>query len=152
MVELLAAGLTYKQIAPRVGLGVSSVRTHLHNIYGKLEVIDRAQAVLECVRKGWVVLDADEVAVQRSLADATRNLATLVRHRQELTPAQAAYLRAFDELLYANTEIALARAERLMGAALGPVLGEAGVTPSGTQRHRGSGFVRALAAIAREAA
>jgi ATP/maltotriose-dependent transcriptional regulator MalT len=30
------------------------VRTHLHNIYAKLEVPDRAQAVLRATEMGWI--------------------------------------------------------------------------------------------------
>ena len=42
----LAAGKTYKQAALELGLSVSTVRSHLHRAYVKLEVVDRAQAVL----------------------------------------------------------------------------------------------------------
>ena len=50
----LAEGLVYKQIANRLDLATSTVRTHLHNIYLKLEAVDRAQAVLIAVRSGWI--------------------------------------------------------------------------------------------------
>jgi len=51
---LLAEGKTYKVIANELGLSVSTVRTHLHNTYAKLEVIDRAQAVLRATERGWL--------------------------------------------------------------------------------------------------
>jgi DNA-binding NarL/FixJ family response regulator len=50
----LAAGRVYKQIASELGLSTSTVRTHLHNIYGKLGAVDRAQAVLIAVERGWL--------------------------------------------------------------------------------------------------
>ena len=50
----LAAGKTYKQIAQGLSLSESTVRTHLHNIYGKLDVMDRAQAVLLAAERGWI--------------------------------------------------------------------------------------------------
>lgn len=50
----LSEGLVYKQIASRLDLATSTVRTHLHNIYMKLGAVDRAQAVLIAVRSGWI--------------------------------------------------------------------------------------------------
>jgi DNA-binding NarL/FixJ family response regulator len=49
----LARGLSYKQIATELGLSQSTVRTHLHNVYGKLGARDRAQAVLIAVKHRW---------------------------------------------------------------------------------------------------
>ncbi len=49
----LSKGMLYKQIALEMSLSVSTVRTHLHNIYVKLGAVDRAQAVLIATRRGW---------------------------------------------------------------------------------------------------
>ncbi len=46
VLKRLAEGKVYKQIAHELALSTSTVRTHLHNIYGKLGAVDRAQAVL----------------------------------------------------------------------------------------------------------
>jgi ATP/maltotriose-dependent transcriptional regulator MalT len=54
VVAELANGSSYKQIALNMSLSTSTVRTHLHNVYGKLGVSDRAQAVLHAVALGWV--------------------------------------------------------------------------------------------------
>jgi putative nucleotidyltransferase with HDIG domain len=50
----LAKGMVYKQIATELGLSTSTVRTHLHNVYGKLGAMDRAQAVLIATERGWI--------------------------------------------------------------------------------------------------
>jgi putative nucleotidyltransferase with HDIG domain len=50
----LAKGMVYKQIASGLGLSTSTVRTHLHNVYGKLGAMDRAQAVLMATERGWI--------------------------------------------------------------------------------------------------
>jgi putative nucleotidyltransferase with HDIG domain len=50
----LARGIVYKQIAGELGLSTSTVRTHLHNVYGKLGAMDRAQAVLIATERGWI--------------------------------------------------------------------------------------------------
>jgi putative nucleotidyltransferase with HDIG domain len=50
----LARGMVYKQIASDLGLSTSTIRTHLHNVYGKLGAMDRAQAVLIATERGWI--------------------------------------------------------------------------------------------------
>ena len=50
----LAKGMVYKQIAAELGLSTSTIRTHLHNVYGKLGAMDRAQAVLIATERGWI--------------------------------------------------------------------------------------------------
>lgn len=54
VLKRLARGMVYKQIASELGLSTSTVRTHLHNIYGKLGAMDRAQAVLIATDRGWI--------------------------------------------------------------------------------------------------
>jgi putative nucleotidyltransferase with HDIG domain len=50
----LAEGKLYKQIARDLNRSTSTIRTHLYNIYRKLGVFDRAQAVLTATRHGWI--------------------------------------------------------------------------------------------------
>jgi putative nucleotidyltransferase with HDIG domain len=50
----LARGMVYKQIAAELSLSTSTIRTHLHNVYGKLGAMDRAQAVLMATERGWI--------------------------------------------------------------------------------------------------
>jgi putative nucleotidyltransferase with HDIG domain len=54
VLKRLAQGMVYKQIALELSLSTSTVRTHLHNIYGKLGAVDRAQAVLQATERGWL--------------------------------------------------------------------------------------------------
>ncbi len=54
VLKRLATGNVYKQIASELSLSTSTVRTHLHNIYGKLGAVDRAQAVLVATQRGWI--------------------------------------------------------------------------------------------------
>jgi DNA-binding NarL/FixJ family response regulator len=46
--------MVYKQIAGEMQLSVSTIRTHLHNVYGKIGAVDRAQAVLTARDCGWI--------------------------------------------------------------------------------------------------
>ena len=50
----LSEGMVYKQIASEMQLSVSTIRTHLHNVYGKIGAVDRAQAVLLARDRGWI--------------------------------------------------------------------------------------------------
>jgi putative nucleotidyltransferase with HDIG domain len=54
VLRLLAEGMVYKQIAGEMQLSVSTIRTHLHNVYGKIGAVDRAQAVLTATDRGWI--------------------------------------------------------------------------------------------------
>jgi len=51
---LLAEGLSNRLIAAELVLGEETVKTHLRNIYRKLEVKDRAEAVAVAIRQGIV--------------------------------------------------------------------------------------------------
>ncbi|HTA06838.1 MAG TPA: HDOD domain-containing protein [Solirubrobacteraceae bacterium] len=53
VLELLAGGLVYKEIAEVLCVSVSTVRSHLHGIYRRLDVTDRAQAVITATKHGW---------------------------------------------------------------------------------------------------
>lgn len=54
ILTLLASGLANKQIAHRIQISDKTVRNHISNIYEKVKVVDRSQAVLYAVRKGLV--------------------------------------------------------------------------------------------------
>ena len=44
VLRLLAAGLSNREIAQKLIISTGTVKTHIHNIYGKLEVHNRTQA------------------------------------------------------------------------------------------------------------
>jgi two-component system, NarL family, response regulator LiaR len=56
VLTLLASGLANKQIAHKIKISDKTVRNHISNIYEKVKVVDRSQAVLYAVRKGLVEL------------------------------------------------------------------------------------------------
>lgn len=131
MVGYIADGLRYKQIAERESLAVSTVRSHLHKVYGKLGVTNGAQAVLACVRAGWLDLSPPG-STQRLLhrvAESVEGLVGCIESRRRVTPNQRRYLAAFDRLVRARTPEDSALARSAMNDALGPVLQAAGVEP-----------------------
>ncbi len=56
ILKLIAIGQANKQIAHRLSISEKTVRNHVSNIYEKLGIYDRSQAVLYAVRKGLVEL------------------------------------------------------------------------------------------------
>ena len=47
VLNLLACGFVYKEIADQLGISLSTVRAHLHTVYEKLNVQSRTQAVVK---------------------------------------------------------------------------------------------------------
>ncbi len=52
ILQMLAQGLSNKEIAQRLTLSEHTVKTHVANIFAKLDVNNRAEAVLQAVKKG----------------------------------------------------------------------------------------------------
>jgi len=50
----IAKGLSYAETADSLGLSTQTVRSHIKNIYKKLEVNTRGEAVFEAVRQGLI--------------------------------------------------------------------------------------------------
>ena len=57
VLKYLARGMSNKQIAGELCLSVHTVRTHLGNIFKKLGVTSRTEALSYAVKQGW--LDAN---------------------------------------------------------------------------------------------
>ncbi|MBQ3101701.1 response regulator transcription factor [bacterium] len=53
VLELLTNGITYKGVAAKLFISETTVKTHVNNIFQKLQVNDRTQAVLYAINKGF---------------------------------------------------------------------------------------------------
>ena len=51
VLDCLARGLAYKQIADELGISINTIRTHLRHIYEKLHVQSRTEAVAKYLRR-----------------------------------------------------------------------------------------------------
>lgn len=60
VLQLLARGKSNKEIAAELVIGEKTVKTHVSNILGKLNVPSRTQAALHAVRSGLVPLDGPD--------------------------------------------------------------------------------------------
>jgi DNA-binding NarL/FixJ family response regulator len=56
ILKLMSAGLANSQIAVNLKISGKTVRNHVSNMYAKLQVYDRSQAILYALRKGIVEL------------------------------------------------------------------------------------------------
>ena len=52
ILKLVAAGLTAPRIGRQLCLATPTVKTHLHHVYEKLGVAERAAAVAQAMRRG----------------------------------------------------------------------------------------------------
>ena len=59
ILRLAAKGLSNKQIASQLCLSARTVQAHLGNIFNKLGVGSRTEAVLHAVRRGWFALEEE---------------------------------------------------------------------------------------------
>ena len=53
VLELLTQGVTYKGVARQLFISETTVKTHVNNIFQKLQVNDRTQAVLYALNNGF---------------------------------------------------------------------------------------------------
>jgi DNA-binding NarL/FixJ family response regulator len=56
VLKLIASGAANKQIAYKLSISEKTVRNHISNMYEKLQLFDRSQAVLYAARKGLIQL------------------------------------------------------------------------------------------------
>ena len=57
VLRLAARGMSNRDIADRLHLSRRTVQAHLANIFLKMDVGSRTEAVLEALRRGWFTLD-----------------------------------------------------------------------------------------------
>ena len=59
VVQLAADGLSNKEVATKLVISEKTVKNHINNIFSKLQVNDRTQAVLYALRKGLVTMSPE---------------------------------------------------------------------------------------------
>jgi DNA-binding NarL/FixJ family response regulator len=52
VLQLIAAGLSNKEIGARLSVSIATVKTHLEHILQKMHVSDRTQAAVQAVTRG----------------------------------------------------------------------------------------------------
>ena len=60
VLRLGAEGLANKEIAKELSIGERTVQTHWRNIFNKLGASSRTEALMDSLRKGWIILKQEE--------------------------------------------------------------------------------------------
>jgi two-component system NarL family response regulator len=59
VLQLAATGLTNKEIAGKLVISEKTVKNHVANIFSKLQVNDRTQAILSAIRRGLISINRE---------------------------------------------------------------------------------------------
>jgi DNA-binding NarL/FixJ family response regulator len=57
VLKLAAKGMSNREIAQELVISVRTVQTHLNNVFNKVGVGSRTEAVIHALRKGWITLE-----------------------------------------------------------------------------------------------
>jgi DNA-binding NarL/FixJ family response regulator len=61
VLQLVAQGLSNREIADQLSISEATVRTHVSHVLAKLELSSRTQAALYALRRGWASLEDAEM-------------------------------------------------------------------------------------------
>ena len=95
ILQLVAQGLSNKEIARELFISANTVKVHLRNIYGKLEVSSRTEATMVAVRQGWVSVDRETPEGGRAAGPAVEPPSVPTAPRQRPVAPIALWQRAF---------------------------------------------------------
>ena len=65
VLDLLTKGITYKGVSSKLFISETTVKTHVNNIFQKLQVNDRTQAVLYAINHGFMNKSKAKIASVR---------------------------------------------------------------------------------------
>lgn len=57
VLRFMATGMSNKEIAQKLGVGVRTVKGHLVNVFAKMRVSSRTEAVLSALKQDWISLE-----------------------------------------------------------------------------------------------
>jgi DNA-binding CsgD family transcriptional regulator len=87
VLELVATGMTNRQIAQELVVSPNTIKVHLRKIFAKLGVESRTEATLTAIREGWVSVPTEEAPTETvKAAPSVEAPATVPDQRPVLAP------------------------------------------------------------------
>lgn len=71
--EQIASGFTNREISSNLSISESTVENHIHNIYTKLGISNRAQAIVIALQSRILLLPQGQKHIEETLHDEPRN-------------------------------------------------------------------------------
>jgi DNA-binding NarL/FixJ family response regulator len=65
VLKLAATGMSNKEIAEKLSVTVRTVKAHISNVFDKMNVASRTEAILKAVREGWLELEKTPRVIDR---------------------------------------------------------------------------------------
>ena len=69
LLQLVATGVTNREVAQRLSISVNTVKVHLRNVYTKLGAESRTEATMVAAREGWIAVEGLEPESERELVE-----------------------------------------------------------------------------------
>ncbi len=87
VLDLVATGMTNRQIAQELVVSVNTIKVHMRNIFAKLGVESRTEATLTAIREGWVSVPTEkEVSPEPVIEPEVEQAEPLVLEPPSLPP------------------------------------------------------------------
>ena len=86
LLQLVATGVTNREVAQRLSISVNTVKVHLRNVYTKLGAESRTEATMVAAREGWIAVEGLEPESERELVEGEDSSSGVLSQGPSLCP------------------------------------------------------------------